>query len=67
MIIYGESKESTRILLAPNSPEFQGDPTPVILFTEARSTATAYYYGMRNITLEIGENNPGAIGIHLRL
>jgi hypothetical protein len=63
MIIYGESKERTRILLAPNSPEFQGDPTPVILFTEARSTATAYYYGMRNITLEIGENNPGAIGI----
>ena len=27
--------DRTRILLAPNSPEFQGAPRPVILFTDA--------------------------------
>jgi len=64
MMIYGESKERTRILLAPNSPEFKSSPRPVIAFTNSKSSNNSYHNSVRNLTLEIGENNPGAIGFH---
>jgi hypothetical protein len=64
MMIYGESKERARILLAPNSPTFQDRPRPVIAFTNSKSSNNSYHNSVRNITLEIGENNRGAIGFH---
>jgi dienelactone hydrolase len=64
MMIYGESKERSRILLAPDSPVFQDRPRPVIAFTNSKSSNNSYHNSVRNITLEIGENNPGAIGFH---
>lgn len=63
MMIYGESKEETKIKLANSSPDFQEEQTPLIRFLESNSTNTSYFNGIRNITIEVGKNNPQAIAI----
>ena len=63
MMIYGESKEETKIRLADYSPDFQVNETPVIRFLEYRNTNTSYFNGIRNVTIEIGLNNPKASAV----
>jgi len=62
-MIYGESKENTKIFLEDNSADFQKNPTPLIRFLESNFTNTAYFNGIRNITIEVGKNNPQAVAV----
>jgi hypothetical protein len=63
MMIYGESKENTKIILNNNVEEFQREQTPLIRFLESDFTNSEYFNSIRNITIEIGKNNPKAVAV----
>lgn len=63
VMIWGESKEKTRILLMDNSSSFQKEETPLIRFLDDDFCNQAYFNGIRHITIEIGKNNPSAIAV----
>ncbi|NJK91860.1 MAG: hypothetical protein HC904_08565 [Blastochloris sp.] len=63
--LQGQSKAGTIIRLAPNTPGFTDPalPKPVITFFEGTSTGQAFRNSIRNLTIDTGANNPGAIGL----
>ena len=64
--VIGEGKGVTRITLANAAPGF-GDPNvpkPVFFFCSPPNTNNqAFHEHMRDLTINLGANNPGAIGI----
>ena len=70
MYLVGQSRTGAVIRLAPRSPRF-GDvkkPRPVVTFCEDRLTKywhsnTSFNNAVRNLTIEVGEGNPGAVGL----
>jgi len=63
MMIYGESKENTKIILNNDVKEFQTKQTPLIRFLESDFSNTEYFNSIRNITIEIGKNNSKAVAV----
>lgn len=60
----GQSREGTAIKLVDGSAGFGEDANkPVIVFTEASGTNIGFRNYVKNLTLDIGANNPGAIGV----
>ncbi len=67
--LQGQSQGGTVIKLKNGASGFSntGSPKPVITFWEgAVSDATAFRNTIRNLTIDIGQNNPGAIGLRFR-
>ncbi|MEJ7827015.1 MAG: glycosyl hydrolase family 28-related protein [Segetibacter sp.] len=62
MMLIGESKENTRIILTDNASEFQGTPTPLLRFLERSRTNTEYFNWIMDLTIDVGKGNPAAIG-----
>lgn len=63
-MIWGESRETTCILLDKHSEAFQRGETPLICFLDADFCNTGYCNGIRHISIEIGEGNPGAVAVN---
>jgi hypothetical protein len=63
IMLIGESPDTTRIVLADNSPAFKGKPVPLIRFLEARKANTAYFNWIKNLSINTGRGNPGAIAV----
>jgi len=61
--IFGQCKEKTIIRLKDNCPGFQGKPTPVIDTRGRRHFAQNFFQRIRNLTIDVGAGNPGAVGI----
>jgi Pectate lyase superfamily protein len=65
--IVGQSREGTVIQLADNAPGFDdaSTPTPVITFQHPDTTFDDWNADnlMKNITVDTGKGNPGAVGI----
>lgn len=60
----GQSRTGTVLKLADGSAGFeQGANKPVIVFTEASGTNSGFKNYVKNLTIDIGTNNPGAVGV----
>ncbi|MDF2924205.1 MAG: endopolygalacturonase [Paenibacillaceae bacterium] len=61
----GESREETVLKLADNSAEFQStaNPQPILSFGKRDFNNLVSSNAVRNLTINAGNNNPGAIGI----
>lgn len=70
--LHGESREKTVIRLADGSPKFQDAQNPQPLLTTANAwnrrddwaSAVMFRQSVRNVTLEVGAGNPGAVGLN---
>lgn len=70
--LHGESAERTIIRLAAHAPKFQDPDNPQPLLTTANAwdrrdewaSAVMFRQGVRNVTLEVGPGNPGAVGLN---
>jgi Pectate lyase superfamily protein len=62
-ILQGQSEAGVIIKLADKTPAF-GDPAkPLALFTISHAPEQAFRNGIRNMTFDVGKDNPGAIGM----
>ncbi len=60
----GQSREGTSIKLADGSAGFGGGANkPIIVFTEASGTNIGFRNYIKNLTIDIGANNPGAVAV----
>ncbi|MFE4105273.1 glycoside hydrolase family 55 protein [Almyronema epifaneia] len=67
--LQGESQSETIIRLADQNANFQDSeaPRPIVSFWEGEvNDATAFRNQIRGLTIEAGENNPGAIALRFR-
>ncbi len=65
LILQGQSEAGTIIRLAPNSPGFEGaaGSSKVFLDIYEGNTANAFDNYVKDLTIEIGAGNPGAVGV----
>lgn len=62
--IVGEDKENTVIRLKDNAVGFEfGARRPVINFMKGEKSGVAMTNMLKNLTVDIGKNNPGAVGV----
>ena len=62
----GQSREKTIIKLQDNAPGYQaGADKPVFSFTKGTFNNTANSTSLRNMTVNTGSGNPGAIGVSM--
>lgn len=62
--IVGEDREKTVIKLKDNAPGFEfGARRPVINFIKGEKSGVAMTNVLNNLTVDIGKNNPGAVGV----
>ena len=61
--IFGQSTAKTILKLKDNCPAFAGKPTPVIDTRGRRHFAQNFFQRIRNLTIDTGSGNPGAIGL----
>jgi hypothetical protein len=61
----GESRDGTKIVLSSNNANFQDDtnPRPVLSFGKRDFNNLVSMNSVRNLTIDVGAGNPGAIGI----
>lgn len=61
----GESREGVVLRLSDHNPKFQNpqDPRPVLSFGKKFSNNLVSSNSVRNLTIDVGEGNPGAIGL----
>jgi hypothetical protein len=61
----GESREKSKIVLSSNNPNFQdaNNPKPVLSFGKRDFNNLVSSNSVRNLTIDVGAGNPGAIGI----
>lgn len=62
--IVGEDRENTIIRLADNTPAFAfGARRPVVSFMKGEKSGVAMTNMLKNLTIDIGKNNSGAVGV----
>ncbi len=62
----GQSREGTIIRLKDNSPGYEaGSEKPVVAFGKGTFNNTANSNTLRNLTINTGSGNPGAIGVYM--
>jgi Pectate lyase superfamily protein len=62
--VEGQSRSGAIVRLAANSFTDAANPKPVFDFNRGATVAQAFFNFMRDLTVEIGANNPGAIGVN---
>ncbi|GAA0725955.1 hypothetical protein GCM10009430_32390 [Aquimarina litoralis] len=65
-IMQGENKNGTIIKLKNNSPRYQNTSKPRSVIWTGLGAAQRFRNAIRNITINVGKNNPGAIGIQFK-
>jgi len=65
IMLQGQTREGVVIRLDDNAPDFQDaeNPRAVISFFEGEWTNNAFQMIFENFTVEVGEGNPGAVGV----
>lgn len=61
-VLQGESREGTIIKIKDNSPNFSNPAQPQSMVWTGNAPAQRFRNGLRNLTLDTGTGNPGAIG-----
>lgn len=59
----GQGKDLTTIMLADNSPKFQNPDNPYALIWTGKAPAQRFRNYIRDMTINTGTGNPGAIGL----
>lgn len=64
--IRGQSKAHTVFVVPPNTPAFSNPAAQVVLFDVGHpdTAASTFNTNLENFTIEVGDGNPGLIGIH---
>ncbi len=62
-ILQGQSRDGTIIKLPDNAEKFQDPTNPRAMFWTGEAPAQRFRNGVRDLTLDVGSNNPGAIGL----
>ena len=64
MMLVGESREETIIKLDDRSAKFQNGRVPMVQMSIKPANNQAYYNTVRDLTLDSGLGNPGAMAMH---
>ncbi|MCX7819594.1 MAG: glycoside hydrolase family 55 protein [Kiritimatiellae bacterium] len=62
-VLQGQSEEGTILQLADNCPGFRDPNNPQSMIWTGKAPAQRFRNGLRNLTLDTGRGNPGAIGV----
>ncbi len=65
-ILQGQSRESTIIKIADNSPRYNNGSAPRPLIWTGVGAAQRFRNGVRNLTVNVGSDNPGAIALQFK-
>lgn len=61
-VLQGQSSTGTIVRLRDNAPAFQNPASPRPMVWTGKNPAQRFRNGLRNLTLDVGLSNPGAIG-----
>ena len=61
-ILQGQSETGTIIQLKDNTPKFRNPNNPEAMIWTGKAPAQRFRNGIRNLTIDTGKGNPGAIG-----
>lgn len=61
-VLQGQSSTGTVIRLQDNAPAFQNPSSPQPMVWTGKKPAQRFRNGLRNLTIDVGSGNPGAIG-----
>ncbi len=59
----GDGAGQSVLRLTDNNPKFQSGQKPVLIFLEDNRSNNAFFNEVRNLGIDVGAGNPGAVGI----
>ncbi|NJK91939.1 MAG: hypothetical protein HC904_08990 [Blastochloris sp.] len=63
-VLQGESEQGAIVKLSDNNPAFQDPTKPRPMFHTGGAPAQRFQNGFRSFTVDVGQGNPGAVGIN---